>query len=70
MPGDPMECRRYASRCADLAHTATTQELKLLLIELSKNWVNLAIELERSHALLDMETPAPVVPRKQPEYSI
>jgi hypothetical protein len=39
--------------------------LKELLIDLSKNWHKLAIELERSAALLEMEDPAPVVPRRK-----
>jgi hypothetical protein len=66
MPGDPKQCRQHALRCADLAHTATSPQLKSLLIELSKNWLKLAIELERTHALLEMEAPAPVVRRQAP----
>jgi hypothetical protein len=65
MPGNPKECRQYALRCADLAHTARTPELKNTLLDLSKSWHKLAIELERSAALLDMDDPAPVLPRKQ-----
>jgi hypothetical protein len=57
MPGNPKECREYALRCADLAHTARTPKLKELLIDLSKNWIKLAIELERSAALVEMESP-------------
>jgi len=38
---------------------------KNLLIDLSKNWHKLAIELERSAALLDMDDPAPLLPRKK-----
>jgi hypothetical protein len=30
----------------------------MLLIELSKNWLNLAIELERTTALLDEDPPS------------
>jgi hypothetical protein len=55
MPGDPKECRKHALRCADLAHTARTQELKQSMINLSRNWMKLSIELERSQALLDQE---------------
>ena len=53
MPGDPKECREHASRCAELATTAGTPELKAPLVELSRSWVKLAIELENAHALLD-----------------
>ena len=58
MPGEPRECRQNAMRCAELAHSAKTIELKQTLIELSRNWMKLAIELERTHALLD-EYPPP-----------
>src|SRR5262249_42009759 len=59
MPGDPRECRRHAVRCADLAHSARSPELKQTLIELSRNWVKLAIELERTYAVLDDTEPLP-----------
>jgi len=53
MPGDPRECRKNALRCADLAHDARTPELKQTLIELSRNWLKLAVELERAHAMVE-----------------
>jgi hypothetical protein len=65
VPGDPRECRKHALRCADLAHTARTPELKQTLIELSRNWIKLAIDLERAYAIMDMEDPPRVVPRKR-----
>jgi hypothetical protein len=42
MPGDPRECRRHALRCAELAVSAAPQQLKAALLELSKNWEQLA----------------------------
>jgi hypothetical protein len=63
MPSNPKECREHALRCADLAHTARTPELKNLLIELSGNWLKLAVELERNHALLEIDDPPPLAPR-------
>lgn len=51
MPGDPRECRERALRCAELAVTARTQQLKEAL-ELSKNWEILALQLEEIQALL------------------
>ena len=57
MPGDAKECRKNASRCADLAHAARTPELKQTLIELSRNWLKLAIELERARGLTDESLP-------------
>ena len=53
MPGDPKECRLHAMRCAELAATAKTQQLKATLLELAKNWEKLAIGLERTQSLLD-----------------
>jgi hypothetical protein len=57
VPGDFKECRKNAWQCADLAHTATRPELKQTFIELSKNWLRLAIELERAQTLLSEYPP-------------
>jgi hypothetical protein len=40
-------------RCAELAASAKTQQLKATLLELSKNWVRLAESLETTLALMD-----------------
>jgi len=61
MPGDPNECRRRALRCADLAHTAKSPELKSTLIDLSENWMRIALDLEHTYALMLMENPEPVM---------
>ena len=55
MPGDPKECRRHAARCAELARTARTQQLKATLLEMSANWIKIADDLERTKVLLDEE---------------
>ena len=52
MPGDPKECRERALRCAELAMTARTPQLKTTLLDLSKKWEKLAIQLETALALL------------------
>jgi hypothetical protein len=52
MPGDPKECRRNAARCAELAVTARTLQLRTTFLELSKNWEKLAIQLEHAFAKL------------------
>jgi hypothetical protein len=65
MPGDPRECRKNASRCAELAHSARTPELKQTLLELSQSWLKLAVEIERNHTILDIDDPPPLVPRKR-----
>jgi hypothetical protein len=65
MPGDPKECRQHAASCAELANTARSSELRMTLINLSQNWLKLAIELERARALLDLDDPTPVVPLRR-----
>lgn len=58
MAADPRQCRRNAWRCAELSHAVENSEHKQTLIELSRNWLTLALELERNHALMDeMERP-------------
>jgi hypothetical protein len=64
MPGDPRECRLRAARCAELAQTARSTELKAMLINLSKNWEQMANELERAQAL--MQDSPPTVPEEKP----
>jgi hypothetical protein len=53
MPGDPKECRRHATRCAELAALAKAEHLKAMLLELSKSWQMLAIGLESVVGTLD-----------------
>ena len=52
MPGDPRECRKHALRCAELAMTARTEQLKAKFLALSKQWEALAIQLENVLATL------------------
>ena len=53
MSGDPKQCREYALQCANMASGATNPDHKQLLTNLAQSWLNLAIELERTHALVD-----------------
>jgi hypothetical protein len=53
MPADPQECRSHAARCAELAVSASTPQLKATFLELSKNWEKLAIQLEEAFAQID-----------------
>jgi hypothetical protein len=50
MPGDPEQSRMLASRCAEIAATATTPQLKAWFSDLSIQWEKLAIELEKDFA--------------------
>jgi len=52
MPGDPKECRKHALHCAELAMAARTPQLKTTLLDLSKKWEILAIQLENALTLL------------------
>ena len=53
MTGNPKEYRRHAARCAELAASARPQQLKTALLELSKNWERLAIDLEIGVVMFD-----------------
>ena len=48
MAADAREYRQRASRCAELAMTARTMQLKAAFLEFSKHWERLAIDLEDS----------------------
>jgi hypothetical protein len=53
MPGDPRQCRLNAMRCAELAANAKTAQLKATLLDLSKDWERLGVELEKTQALMN-----------------
>jgi hypothetical protein len=57
MLADPREYRQNAWRCVELANAAKSPELKQTLLNLSKTWAKLAIEVERNHALTDEDPP-------------
>jgi hypothetical protein len=57
VPADPKQCRMYALECAELARTAKLPQAKELFLNLAQSWLNLALELERTTALLDEEEP-------------
>ena len=65
MPGDPKQCREYALHCAEMAQRARNLEHKRTLTDLAQTWLNLAIELERTHALVD-DFPQPIPSRPGP----
>jgi hypothetical protein len=46
MSGDPIECRRNAARCVEMALAAHTPQLRTTFLELSRKWEKLAIHLE------------------------
>jgi len=56
MSGDPKEYRQNAWRCVELANSSRSPDLKQTFLNLSKTWVKLAVEIERSRALIDIDT--------------
>jgi hypothetical protein len=52
MPTDPKECRAHAARCEELAKTADTPEHARILLNLAKQWLKLAAQLERAEVAL------------------
>jgi hypothetical protein len=50
MPGDPKECRAHAARCEELAKTAERPEHARVLTHLARQWLRLALQLERAQA--------------------
>jgi hypothetical protein len=45
--------RSFQARCAELAATAKTPQLRATLLDLSKSWVRLAESVEKTYALMD-----------------
>jgi hypothetical protein len=52
MSASPEDCKQHALGCIALAQTAKAPELKRRMLELAMTWAKLAIELERTEALL------------------
>ena len=52
MSRDPYEYRVHSIKCAGLASSVTTPELKVMFSELSKGWETLARAIEEADATL------------------
>jgi hypothetical protein len=48
---EPMECRKRALRCGELAETATNFQVKAVFTYLAEHWLKMAVDLERAQAL-------------------
>ena len=46
MPGDPEDCRKHATHCADLALKSRTPQLQVMFWDLAKDWERFAIQLD------------------------
>ena len=53
MSNSSLEYCQHATRCADLAHSAHTPEVKAMLNEISQNWLRLSSQIEATQLLLD-----------------
>jgi len=51
MPGDPRQCRLYASRCLALAKRSRNPEARQAFTEMAKTWNRLAAEMEADQTL-------------------
>jgi hypothetical protein len=47
---DPKTCHRHSVRCAEMARTARTPELRQTLTDLARSWAKMAMEMERNLA--------------------
>ena len=63
MPGDPRQCRLYATRCLVLAKRARKPEARQVFTEMAKTWNRLAAEAECDqtlfYAISEMELDEP-----------
>jgi hypothetical protein len=59
MPRDPTECREQANACLRMAGKAQRRQDREVLKNLARTWLHLALEVERSAALLK-ECSAPI----------
>jgi molecular chaperone GrpE (heat shock protein) len=50
MASDPVECRKRALRCRELAERAMNSQVKAALTYLAEHWLNVADELERAQS--------------------
>jgi hypothetical protein len=61
VPGDPTLCRQYARECTEMAERAVSPDHQQLLANLAQSWLSVALELERSTAVADVDPAEPAV---------
>jgi hypothetical protein len=64
--GDPRECRKHASHCAELSASASTVQLKTAFADVANRWESIALLLERLQQMFgeDLATAlAPSIPQ-------
>ena len=63
MTGDAKQCREYAQRCVEISRRAMNPSHRQMMDGLAQTWIKLALELERSEALLDAYPNGHVTPK-------
>jgi hypothetical protein len=53
VPTDPKDCRRNALYCEELAKSTSNPERARVFKNLAKQWLKLALEMERAQAFLE-----------------
>ena len=63
MPSSPKEFREFAQECLRWADETKSERHRQVLLELAKTWMQAALQLERSFALIDDDTRHTRVPK-------
>jgi hypothetical protein len=63
MPASPKEFREFAQECLRWADETKSERHRQVLLDMAKTWMQAALQLERSLALIDDDLRRPRVPR-------
>jgi hypothetical protein len=63
MPSSPKESREFAQECLRWADETKSERHRQVLLDMAKTWMQAALQLERSLALIDDDLRRPRVPR-------
>ena len=63
MPSSPKEFREFAQECLRSADETKSERHREVLLDMAKTWMQAALQLERSLALIDDDLRRPHVPR-------
>jgi hypothetical protein len=65
MAASPKEFREFAQECLRWADETKSERHRQVLLDMAKTWMQAALQLERSLALIDDSTPPPA-PKARP----
>ena len=63
MPASPNEFRDFAQECLRWADETKSERHRQILLDMAATWMQAALQLERSLALIDDDSRRPRVPR-------